>query len=270
MVRRGSPVRSVLAVLLVALLAVLSTGIVSGGGSIPAVAPTTVDRCTEINEPGVYRIGEEFAGAGYRPSVPCIRITADNVVLQGDGRVLEGLGATNTTGVQIIGADNVTVRNLRVSDWQRGIHYENASNVKIRNVTVTSNVYGVTISNSSGTALVGANVSANLVGFRFEGDTSTRSERIVTASNRIDGVHEEVEVRGYGIKWTYGPPLDYDGDGHYDDVTGDGDRTIDDRLAVVVIVTADSLGTTDLSDDQVEAFDFDDDGELGLGDVLAF
>lgn len=263
--------RVVLAVLVVAVTALLTMGAGPGGAADPAAdAPTELGRCTDITEPGVYEIDEEFAAGGFAPSQQCLRITADDVVIAGGGNDLDGLGASNTTGVHVVGADNVTVRNLRVADWQRGIHFDNASNAEVRNVTATSNVYGVVVENSTATAGDGANVSNNLVGVRFDGDTSSRLGNAVAASNRIGGVHEEIAIRGHGIEWTYGPPVDRDGDGRYEDLTGDGGRTVSDSLALVLVVTADALGVTDLSDDQEAALDFDGNGDLGPGDVLAF
>lgn len=191
MARRAVSDPAVLAVLLVAFLAALSMSTVSGGGPAATDAPETIGRCTEITEPGVYVVEEEFGAGGFQPSQPCIRITADDVVIEGDGNVLDGLGATNTTGVQVVGADNVTVRNLRIAEYQRGVYFRRASGGELRNVTATSNVYGVDVSDSRGIALVEANLSHNLVGYRIQGDNSTQFEDVTIESNRVTSVREE-------------------------------------------------------------------------------
>jgi hypothetical protein len=62
------------------------------------------------------------------------------------------------------------------------------------------------------------------------------------------------------------PPGDPDGDGRYEDVDGDGDRTLADVFALAFEVVP---RTGSLSDAQVAALDFDGDGGLDLADVFA-
>jgi hypothetical protein len=63
-----------------------------------------------------------------------------------------------------------------------------------------------------------------------------------------------------------GVPTDPDGDGRYEDVDGDGERTLDDVFAFAFgpLQRADAL-----SDAQRRALDFDGDGTLTLDDAFA-
>lgn len=249
---------------------VLAVVHVGGIGLATADSGTTISRCTEITEPGTYTIDDEFGAAGFEPSRPCILIRADDVILDGAGHTIDGPGATNTTGVQVLGADNVTIRNLKVTEWQHGVYYGNSTGGTVRNVTSTSNVYGIVVRDATGIGADEVNSSGNLVGIRLVRTADTGFPTVDTRSNRVGGVYAKIRVDGFLFSRTYGPPIDFDGDGLTEDVTGDGDATIGDRFALATIVTASYLSATDLTNDQVSALDFNGNGSLGFGDVLAY
>jgi hypothetical protein len=62
------------------------------------------------------------------------------------------------------------------------------------------------------------------------------------------------------------PPTDLNGDAQYEDLNGDGERTLDDAFALAF---GPLQQAEDLSDAQVKALDFDGDGELTLNDAFA-
>jgi parallel beta-helix repeat protein len=80
---------------------------------------------------------------------------------------------------------------------------------------------------------------------------------------------EPITVEFAGITLTFGPPADPDGDGVYEDVTGDGEVDFFDAFAHAAVLTAANDGAIDLSDEQASALDIDDDGTLTYGDALA-
>jgi hypothetical protein len=87
----------------------------------------------------------------------------------------------------------------------------------------------------------------------------------------VVGVHAPVPlVDAFGVTLALGPPLDPDGDGRYEDVTGDGDVGVLDVAALPVVVAAHHLGVMAATADQRRGFDFDGDGGLGFDDVFTY
>ena len=85
-----------------------------------------------ITEPGTYRILGDIQGS---PGSTCIDIRSSDVLIRGGGHTLNGtatslgIGATASSGV----ISNVTVRNLTLTNWGRGIAYENVTGGAIEN-----------------------------------------------------------------------------------------------------------------------------------------
>lgn len=106
--------------------------------------PTHLDSCSEITESGRYVLTGDIDSR----SESCIRIEADNVILDGGNHVVDGHEfRENTTGVSVTGR-NVTVRDLTALNWTFGVKYEGARAGTVRNVTTWQTGDGVTISDS--------------------------------------------------------------------------------------------------------------------------
>lgn len=258
-------------VVLVALVVVsASAGAVSGGRDTGAAgAPDTLSECTDITESGVYELEGDFGHTGSQISTSCLFVNASDVVIEGNGRTLGGRGVSNTVAIHAVDAANVTVRNVTVANWQRGIYYENVSGGSVENVSAESNVYAVALTDTSGVTVSDSTVTGNFVGVRIEGTTDNAFANATVRANRVGRVLEDIEIDAPLVHTTVGPPTDHDGDGLYEDVTGDGERTLRDELVLAAVVTADVVGWADPSADQVRALDFDGNGRLGYGDALA-
>lgn len=180
---------------------VLSSLIVLCGLSIPLVSPapvvsgdsgerpapgsvrtvespsvTYVDSCTTITESGVYVLTADF-GASAGLSQSCLRVEASGVVVDGGGHALEGRGVSDTTGIAVngtAGATNVTVRNVSVARFNRGVAVVNSSDIVLSNITASDNAYGVTLENTVGVRITGNNISRNVVGIRLTNASDTR------------------------------------------------------------------------------------------------
>ena len=114
--------------------------------------PSLIEECTTITESGTYRLGENLTAAA--DSKACIVIDADDVIFDGQGLTINGtVGAeseakTEHYGVDVSGSEdtvrsNVTIRNLVVTEWTHGVHFEEATDVAVRDVTAVSNRVGV-------------------------------------------------------------------------------------------------------------------------------
>jgi len=80
---------------------------------------------------------------------------------------------------------------------------------------------------------------------------------------------EEITLSFAGITITLGPPQDLNDDGIYEDVTGDGELNVIDAVAHGALVTAVQRGALELNDDQANAVDVDQDGDVDYQDALA-
>jgi parallel beta-helix repeat protein len=146
-----------LLVLATVLLAVAITGAaaVSAISTGPGTASTTVTECTVINDSnapadGVILLGGTIAnGTGS----PCLTIDADDVVLDGQGHLVDGFETSGGVGIQVGNATdptNVTIKNVRLSNWETGLSYAGTDGA-VRNVTVSDSRNGLHVTGSNNT-----------------------------------------------------------------------------------------------------------------------
>ncbi|WP_101294562.1 NosD domain-containing protein [Halegenticoccus soli] len=130
--------------------------------------PKRIDGPTTIEKPGEYVLVTDLRNSrGTRLSESCITIEASDVVLDGRGHVVDGNGISGTKGVTVGSAssvENVTIRNLTVTDWNCGIHLKNLSNGKVRNVTARKNAHGIYLEEAISNTIAGNTIVNNLVG----------------------------------------------------------------------------------------------------------
>ena len=146
--------------------------------------------CTVITEPGTYRILGDIQGS---PGSTCIDIRSSDVLIRGGGHTLNGtatslgIGATASSGV----ISNVTVRNLTLTNWGRGIAYENVTGGAIERSTVlSSETEGISLINTTSVTLVQDNASWNgLTGVAvIEGSEYNNLTGITASGNGAVGV----------------------------------------------------------------------------------
>ncbi len=233
-----------------------------------AVTPTRIDSCTTIGEPGRYVLAGDVNGNPPLSSA-CIEVAASDVTLDGRGHAVDGNGVSDTTGVLVANVSNVTVRNLRVTDWNRGVYVRDASDVTVRGVTAVENAIGVDVRNADA-RVVGVRAERNLHGVALADPGDDVLRRTETRGNHVVGVYAPFGVEAFGVGVSLGPPLDADGDGRYEDLTGNGRVGVWDVAALPAVVTTHYLGANAVTADQRLGLDFDDDGNLDYGDVLAY
>ncbi|WP_435152007.1 NosD domain-containing protein [Haladaptatus sp. DFWS20] len=231
---------------------------------------STIGSCTKITEPGTYALGKDIHNGKTRISTGCIEIRADDVVLDGRGHLLDGFGVSDTSGVRVEGASNVTVRNLRAKDWNRGVMVKNAEDVTIRGVDASNNAIGIDVTDAD-VRLVENVARRDLKGIVLADPWDDELERNRIGNNHVVNVYAPLAVVDvFGVQLTVGPPLDPDRDGQYEDVTGNGQTGFWDAVAFPVVVVANTVGLADVPTEQRVSLDFDDDGRLDHGDVLAY
>jgi parallel beta-helix repeat protein len=190
--RTGRHRRSVLLVALTtAVLAtlLLATGVGTAGA---------ISGCTTINSPGGYTLD---SGVSDSDASSCINITSSNVVLDGQESTIDGNVTAGTVGINVTDAtttlSNVTVRNVTVTDWARGIEYADVSGGNITNVNTTLNEGPQILvdSISDNVTIADSEVfrdRSTRAGIEFEGDDSK------VRNNTIDGNYDPIYVTGDG------------------------------------------------------------------------
>lgn len=106
--------------------------------------------CMVIDEPGNWVLQNVIVNSG---ESTCIHITVSDVIFDGGGYTIDGVYPTtsNTYGVRagnLIPADyitNVTVRNVRVTEWEHGVNYYRTGSGRIENVEASGNKFGIDI-----------------------------------------------------------------------------------------------------------------------------
>ena len=172
-------------------------------------AVQNISGCTVIDFPGHYVFNQSIDSTG----TICINITSSDVVLDGRGFSLNGVGSDNEYGVYLNPGStlqNVTVKNLTVNGWDYGIYLGNAQNATIENDTVTKNEYGIYLASyssnntiadnnagsndygiyldySSGNTLRNNSMSGNSYNFGIDGGSYSDFDNDIDTSNLVDG-----------------------------------------------------------------------------------
>lgn len=167
------------AVLVVVVVATAFAGLQIGDGP-PQEGPTPIDSCTTLSSPGAYELTRNLEN---RNAGACIRITASNVTLDGNGHRIDGVSAFGSGGV-IVGAldtrtQNVSVSNLTVTDWDDGIRYLNVTRGRVEGATTANNRVGLAVLNGSSVTVSNTTAAANEV----YGISVTRDSRRVLLTN---------------------------------------------------------------------------------------
>lgn len=108
---------------------------------------TPVDGCTTISDPGNYELTTNVTAS---EADTCIRIQSDDVVFDGAGHRVEGVGAFGTAGLVVRASDdnslaNVTVRNVQVDRWDDGIRMIGIDNATAVGTTTARNRVGLSL-----------------------------------------------------------------------------------------------------------------------------
>jgi len=174
-------------VLAPALLPPAAPDVVAVGGDAGAVQPTAIDACTTIDAPGTYVLVRDIVDDRHtRLSQACIVIEADGVVLAGRGHLVDGRGISDTTGVLVRNASEVVVRDLRVTDWNRGVYFDGVHTGVLVDVDAAMNARGLDLDRSREVVIEGGNVTANLIGIDLvHGDRNVTIGDGIATDNRV-------------------------------------------------------------------------------------
>ncbi|MEM2694000.1 MAG: right-handed parallel beta-helix repeat-containing protein [Archaeoglobaceae archaeon] len=162
---------------------------------------TNVSECMNITQSGNYRLVNSISGLLSGKNY-CINISANDVVLDGQGFSVTGSGSE--TGI-LVQANNVTIKNVSVSAYGFGIYLSSSSSNTIANNTISNNNNGGGISfyYSSNNTVTDNSLSGNHYNIYLYSSSYNRISDCKIAN---------IDKTMYGI-YTYGPwygqPCDY-------------------------------------------------------------
>ncbi|KZN25736.1 copper-binding protein [Haladaptatus sp. R4] len=179
--------------LVVSLVVVSLTAGAGGAGVRPAAGQenaangTGIDSCTTISSPGRYTLTGDIRNATIGT---CLRITANDVTLDGRGHRVDGVGAFGTSGVLVTGGSNVTVRNVGATDWDDGIRFVGTRNARVAETTTARNRVGLSLVSFRDSEAVDNVARSNAVaGVFLVGSSSNNTLRNTTVrDNALVGV----------------------------------------------------------------------------------
>jgi parallel beta-helix repeat protein len=96
-----------------------------------------------------------------------IVVQKDNIVIDGAGSALQGDG--NGDGIELQGRNNVTIRNIEITQFFLGINLNESSQVTITRNNITSNQYGIVVHIASNNTISQNIITTNFVGIELEG-----------------------------------------------------------------------------------------------------
>jgi len=129
-----------------------------------AKADTYLTDCAVLDTSGeTYYLMQDIINS--TTSSACMLILADNVILDCQGHIIDGIDSSNTYGIYVSHdsetATNITIKNCTLTDWDYGIYLQNSSSNNLDNITASSNIYaGIYLENSNSNNLI--SITSNL------------------------------------------------------------------------------------------------------------
>jgi PGF-CTERM protein len=167
----------------------IGAGLGAGIASAQAGGLTPIDSCTTIDRPGEYLLTTNITNTS---ADPCIAITASDVTLDGGGHTLAG--EKPNYGIRVDNGDvpqsNVTVRNVAVDGWVRGISFMNATGGKIENTTATDSIEGYLVQESTDVVVRNNYAYDNSLGIHVRNAEGNLVRRNIANDNKW-GIHLE-------------------------------------------------------------------------------
>jgi parallel beta-helix repeat protein len=122
-------------------------------------------------------------------------IQANNIVLDCQGHIIDGIDTENTYGIYVYRSSptttNITIKNCVLTDWYYGIIFYNSNSNILSNITSNSNSCGIILSSNSNTL---SNITTNSntnYGIRLISSNSNTLSNITTNSNTLGGISIE-------------------------------------------------------------------------------
>jgi parallel beta-helix repeat protein len=177
-----TPRKSIVLFLLFTLIVVTASPVAAGAGG-----PLT------IRKPGVYTLTQDIKATS---GLIGIDIRSSNVVIDGNGHSVTGVGRRESYGVWAHGSalSNVTIRDLSVVSWQYGIAYDTVRNGRIEDCLIeSSTLYGIRLTRSRENRIIKNTVKKT--GY-WALNVQTGSDSNVISENTVNNNPVGIRVQG--------------------------------------------------------------------------
>jgi len=149
------------------------------------VSAVPISNCTQIDSPGYYYLTRDLAGV---EGWSCIKISASDVVFDGNGFSIVGDGSGDGISVFNFSISNVTIKNVTVKNYWTGIDLSNCRNCTIANVAASENYYGISLSSSSRNKISDVTVSGNRHGIHLSSTSNSMIANVTASENYFNGI----------------------------------------------------------------------------------
>jgi parallel beta-helix repeat protein len=132
-----------------------------------AKAVTYISGCSDLNQSGeTYYLTADIIDSSISP---CISISANNIILDCQNHVIDGVDAGGTYGIYADNVQNVTIKNCLLTDWDIGLCLSSSSYNKIINLKSNSSVFselgaGIYLEFSSNNQIINSTSNFNVFG----------------------------------------------------------------------------------------------------------
>ncbi|MEM2874201.1 MAG: hypothetical protein QW063_02030, partial [Candidatus Nanoarchaeia archaeon] len=101
-------------------------------------ALTNINSCANLTSAGeIYNLTMNIINSN---NTICMNVSADNVILNCNGRTIDGIDKDFSTGIALTrGVKNFTLNNCIITDWYTGAYIYNSVNSLIKSSTFSSN-----------------------------------------------------------------------------------------------------------------------------------
>jgi len=146
-------------------------------------AVTYISDCSDLNQSGeTYYLTADIIDSSISP---CINISANNVILDCQGHIIDGDDVAEY-GIYVyrseITTTNITIKNCILSNWATaGIYLFSSSNNQIINSTSNSNYHGIYLDSSSNNQIINSTSNSNYHGIYL--DSSSNNQIINSTFN---------------------------------------------------------------------------------------
>lgn len=104
----------------------------------PGLAATPISSCVTIISSGNYVLTQDL----WDVSSTCINIQGNNVILDCEGHIIDGIGTTGY-GVYLFKVTNVTIRNCTIQEFFNGVYIYYSNFSTINNSIIQNNSFGI-------------------------------------------------------------------------------------------------------------------------------
>jgi hypothetical protein len=162
---------------------------------LPTGPVTEITGPTVITDPGFYALGSGVVDTNL---TVWLDIRVSNVTVDGMGQIIDGIDGFGTYGIRVRGdgpLENITIRNVTVTDFAYGISLYDTNLSRISRVSASSNTY-------DGIMVVGGGdnrIECSIIHQDDDGINMTATNRTVVANNIVTE-----NVRGSGIHLSQG------------------------------------------------------------------